>query len=83
MAKNKKNVIPASLRGKVFNSFGSLGAAMGITPSVKEDNYTKECKLCGAGMVNVPGTNVWVCPGKNDKGEDCGNRLTARVRPAI
>lgn len=84
MAKNKKQpIISSGMKGKVFDSFSALGAALGIKPNVQEDNYSKKCKYCGTEMVNIPGTNVWVCHGKNEEGKDCGNRVTARVRPAM
>lgn len=86
MAKNKNNrrqeqrLIPDSMVGRTFSSFGDLGNAIGVKLNTPEDTYSKECNRCGSKMVRVPGTNVWVCHGKNDKGEDCGNRLAARVR---
>lgn len=44
-----------------FNSFATLGAAMGLkTPKIKEKE--RKCPDCGGVMKHVAGSNVFVCP---------------------
>lgn len=44
-----------------FNSFATLGAAMGLkTPKTKEKEL--KCPDCGGMMESVAGSNVFICP---------------------
>lgn len=79
MAKKIMNMKKAS---GVFNSFGDLGAALGIVPYARKER-DKTCNRCGSNMVHLPGTNVYLCEGKSEDGDDCGNRIFSRVRTAF
>lgn len=51
-----------------FNSFTTLGAAMGLkTPKTKEKEY--KCSDCGGVMERAGNSNVFVCP--FNKLEEC------------
>lgn len=65
-----------------FGSFQELGAALGYQKQGNrpKKEYVMKCRLCGAPMVNTPGTNVWTCPGVNDKGERCPNTYSRKPR---
>lgn len=68
---------------KKFTSFSELGKAMGVKPKARKDASTVKCVVCGAEMRNVPGTNVFLCTGKNDEGEDCGRYILKSSRRAV
>lgn len=65
---------------KKFNNFADLGKFMKISPKPKKDAPAVKCAICGTVMTNVPGTNVFTCPGKNDKGEPCNRSFCKPVR---
>lgn len=65
---------------KKFTSFSELGKAMGVKPKARKDAPAVKCVVCGAEMRNVPGTNVYLCTGKNDEGEDCGRYICKSSR---
>jgi hypothetical protein len=64
---------------RTFSSFDELGAAMGIEKS--EKTFSKKCPKCGTRMNQIPGTNVFFCPGETDDGT-CGKRVISNLRPA-
>lgn len=49
----------ATVSGK-FNSFASLGEAMGLKHKVIREKERK-CENCGKPLRHVAGTNTWVC----------------------
>lgn len=76
----KKKLIPNAMNGKVFNSMSDLGAALGIKAHEPPTPRDKKCRKCGAVMQQLPGTNVWLCPGTTDDGKPCGNRALTSVQ---
>lgn len=67
------------IKNRTFGSFDELGAAMGIEKHEKTIN--KKCPKCGTRMNQVPGTNVFFCPGETEDGP-CGKRVISNLRPA-
>ena len=60
---------------KSFATFAELGAALNIhrKPAEKK-SISKKCFKCGGDMVQVPGTNVYVCQENGNK--PCDERET-------
>ena len=49
---------------KTTNSLKDLGAAMGMKTKTREpQERVMKCRVCGADMEHVSGTNVYVCHG--------------------
>ncbi len=83
----KQNIIRPSLKGSIFNSFASLGTALGFKAMERPAPERKNCRRCGAPMRQIPGTNIWVCDGtieekvdKQVRQKPCGNRVIASAR---
>lgn len=70
------------LHNMAFTSFEDMGVAMGVTKKGKRER-SKICNRCGSEMIHLPGTNVYLCEGKAENGDDCGNRLFIRVKSAV
>lgn len=68
------------IKGATFSSFADLGTAMGIEQK-SEKVINKKCPKCGTRMNQVPGTNVFFCPGETEDGP-CGKRVISQLRPA-
>ena len=60
-----------------LHSFAELGKVFRIQPKARKAPQFR-CRKCGTMMDNVPGTNVYLCNGKNSEGEPCTNRLFSR-----
>lgn len=61
-----------------FNSFSELGEHMGVKPRKRMPHNTKKCLSCGGEMVRVPGTNVFICHGKDEEGNPCKRRALSK-----
>lgn len=72
---DSKSVIPEKMKGSVFSSLSDLGTALGFKAPEQPDPKAKKCRKCGSVMQQLPGTNVWLCPGTTDEGKPCGNRI--------
>lgn len=62
----------------VLNSFAELGEVFGVKQRPRKQRVY-HCKRCGCEMYRVGETNVYLCPGKNDKNEPCMNRMILPV----
>ena len=60
----------------VLGSLSDLGKVFGIKPKERRKDKPFRCRICGAEMRKIPGTNVVLCDGKD--GVECGNRLLLR-----
>lgn len=65
---------------KKFNNFADFGKYMKVSPRPKKDAPATKCAICGTAMTNIPGTNVFVCPGKNEEGKLCERSFCKPVR---
>lgn len=68
---------------KVIHSLSELAGYKGARPARPLTPKSKFCSSCGEKMVNIEGTNVWVCHGTNDKGEPCNKRLIIPVPTSV
>jgi len=62
----------------VLHSLAELGNHFGIERKERKPKVM-HCNRCGCEMKRVGETNIFVCPGKNAKGEPCQNRVIRRV----
>lgn len=52
-------------------SMTELGKSFGVKAPAGRAERVKKCRKCGADMVHLDGTNVYICPGKD--GKSCEN----------
>ena len=46
---------------KTYSSFKELAIAQGISLPQEKAERARKCKACGAEMIHIAGTNVYVC----------------------
>ena len=57
-------------------TMNELARIFGVEKHEPRPVKNKTCRKCGGEMVNVPGTNVFICQGKG--GKPCDNRTYAK-----
>lgn len=47
---------------KIYHSFAELAAVRGVRQKrEKREEKTLKCRVCGAEMTYIDGTNIWIC----------------------
>ncbi len=60
---------------KKFHNFADFCCFMGVQEEIERTPIKMKCKMCGAEMRHIDGTNIYICA--------CGHRVIKGVRTDI